>query len=186
MYRFVECELDERLYQLRRKGNPVALEPKVFDVLVYLLQHRDRVVSKDELFDKLWPGQVVGENALTRCIRAARAAVGDDGTKQEIIETQHGRGYRFIGDVVSSQHSVLSSQEQSATDQAVSSVMPAQPVLSPHWRAGIQESQAEALAPSLWIPVLRRSSGQASAGMTPPPTRTSDCRGRTRDCAQSQ
>ena len=103
VYCFADCELDEHLYQLRRTGMLVPVEPKVFDVLVYLLQQRDRIVSKDELLDKLWPGQVVGENALTRCIRAARAAVGDDGTKQEIIETQHGRGYRFIGEVVRSQ-----------------------------------------------------------------------------------
>lgn len=101
IYCFADCELHERLYQLHRNGVPVPLEPKVFDVLVYLLQHRDRVVSKDELLDKLWPGQVVGENALTRCIRAARLAVGDDRTKQSVIETQHGRGYRFIGEVVS-------------------------------------------------------------------------------------
>ncbi len=121
VYRFADCELDEQLYQLRRNSAPVALEPKVFDVLAYLIHHRDRVVSKDELLDKLWPGQVVGENALTRCIRAARAAVGDDGTRQEIIETQHGRGYRFVAAVVaplvsSSKFQVLS-QEESASRQ---------------------------------------------------------------------
>jgi DNA-binding winged helix-turn-helix (wHTH) protein len=110
VYRFAECELDERLYQLRREGSPVALEPKMFDVLAYLIQHRDRVVSKDELLDKLWPGQVVGENALTRCIRAARSAVGDDGVKQEIIATQHGRGYRFVATVTTIQP-VVSSQQ---------------------------------------------------------------------------
>ena len=49
VYRFAECELDERLYQLRREGSPVALEPKVFDVLAYLVQHRDRVVSNSVL-----------------------------------------------------------------------------------------------------------------------------------------
>jgi TolB-like protein/DNA-binding winged helix-turn-helix (wHTH) protein/Tfp pilus assembly protein PilF len=99
LYRFVNCELDARLYQLRRDGTPVAIEPRVFDVLVYLLHQRERIVSKDELFDKLWPGQVVTETALTRCIVAARKAVGDDGTKQEVIETQHGRGYRFVASV---------------------------------------------------------------------------------------
>ena len=115
IYRFADCELDEPLYQLRRNGVPVALEPKVFDVLAYLVQHRDRVVSKDELLDKLWPGQVVGENALTRCIRAARAAVGDDGTKQEIIETQHGRGYRFVAPLVT--QPVGSSQQEAVRSE---------------------------------------------------------------------
>src|SRR5262245_26002274 len=80
-------------------GKPVEVEPKVFDVLAYLLHHRDHVVSKDELLEKLWPEQVVSETTLTRCIVAARKAIGDDGTKQEVIETQHGRGYRFVAPV---------------------------------------------------------------------------------------
>ncbi|NOT56904.1 MAG: tetratricopeptide repeat protein [Deltaproteobacteria bacterium] len=99
-YHFADCELDPRLYQLHREGTPIAVEPKVFDVLVYLLHHRDQVVSKDELLDKVWPGQVVSETALSRRIAAARRAVGDDGTKQEIIETHHGRGFRFIASVI--------------------------------------------------------------------------------------
>jgi len=98
-YHFAQCELDIRLHQLRRDGAVVGIEPKVFDVLTYLLQHRDRMVSKDELLDKLWPGQVVSETTLTRCITSVRKAVGDDGMKQEIIETHHGRGYRFIATV---------------------------------------------------------------------------------------
>ena len=96
LYHFHDFELDERLYQLRRGGKPVEIEPRVFDVLFYLLHNRDRVISKDELLEKLWPGQVVTETALTRCIVAARKAVGDDGTKQQVVETQHGRGYRFV------------------------------------------------------------------------------------------
>jgi TolB-like protein/DNA-binding winged helix-turn-helix (wHTH) protein/Flp pilus assembly protein TadD len=99
LYHFYGFELDDRLYQLRRASKPIKLEPKVFDVLAYLLHHRDRIVSKDELLDKLWPGQVVSETALTRCIAAARKAVRDDGIKQKVIETQHGRGYRFIAAV---------------------------------------------------------------------------------------
>ena len=99
IYRFDGFELDARLCQLRYADQPVSIEPKVFDVLAYLLHHRDRVVSKDELLEKLWPGQVVSETALTRCIMAARKAVHDDGTKQAVIETQHGRGYRFVAAV---------------------------------------------------------------------------------------
>jgi DNA-binding winged helix-turn-helix (wHTH) protein len=78
---FGDYELDEQLYELRRDGAPVALDRKVFDVLAYLIQHRERLVPKEELLDKLWPGQVVGEAALTRCITAARKALGDDGTR---------------------------------------------------------------------------------------------------------
>ena len=100
LYRFDDCELDDRLYQLRRKGERVEIEPKAFDLLVYLLHQRDQVVTKDELLDKLWPGTVVSEAALTRCIARAREAIGDDGDKQRIIKTQHGRGYRFVAAVI--------------------------------------------------------------------------------------
>lgn len=95
-YAFGDYELDDQLYELSRTGAPVELERKVYDVLVYLVQHRNRLVTKDELLEKLWPGQVVGEAALTRCITSARKALGDDGDRQEFIKTQHGRGYRFV------------------------------------------------------------------------------------------
>jgi TolB-like protein/DNA-binding winged helix-turn-helix (wHTH) protein len=98
-YVFADYELDEQLYELRRAGEALKLDRKVFDVLVYLIQHRDRLVTKDELLDNLWPGQVVGEAALTRCITSARKALGDDGNRQEFIKTQHGRGYRFVAAV---------------------------------------------------------------------------------------
>lgn len=103
IYHFNECELDDQLYQLRRKGAVIEMEPKVFAVLAYLLQHCDRVVSKEELRQQLWPGQVTSEAALIYCIVEARKAVGDDGRTQHIIKTQHGRGDRFVAGVVSSQ-----------------------------------------------------------------------------------
>lgn len=122
-YRFADCELDEHLYQLRRSGTPVALEPKVFDLLAYLIQHHERVVPKDELLDKLWPGQVVSETALTQCVMAARKAVGDDGNRQHTIKTQHGRGYRFVAPltttspVISPQLSVVSQEDEVSSEQ---------------------------------------------------------------------
>ena len=96
IWRFADCELDEQLYQLRRAGTPVQIEPKVFDVLLHLLRHRDEVVSKDALLDALWPGEAVTESVLPRCVAAARRAVGDDRTTQAVIRTVHGRGYRFV------------------------------------------------------------------------------------------
>lgn len=96
VYRFGDCELDETLYELRRAGHVVKTEPRVFDVLAFLLRHRDRVVSKDELLDALWPGESVSESVLPRCVAAARRAVGDDRSAQRVIQTVHGRGYRFV------------------------------------------------------------------------------------------
>lgn len=98
-YRFHDYELDDQNYQLRRLGMVVKLEPKVFAVLAYLLRHRDRVVTRDELQKVLWAGQVVGPDAVTRCITAARKAVGDDSIQQHVIKTQHSLGYHFIAPV---------------------------------------------------------------------------------------
>lgn len=95
-YRFEDCELDTDVFELRRAGEPVKVEPQVFDVLVHLLLHRDRVVSKEELLDEVWGDRFVSESALTSRIKAARQAVGDDGQVQRCIRTVHGRGYRFV------------------------------------------------------------------------------------------
>ncbi len=99
IYQFGQFDLDDGLLELRRNGQPVPTEPKVFSVLLYLLQHRGRVVPKGELFDRLWPGQVVSDSALTSCIKALRNAVGDAGTSQKVIKTIRARGYRFVAEL---------------------------------------------------------------------------------------
>jgi DNA-binding winged helix-turn-helix (wHTH) protein len=96
IHAFGDWELDIELYELRYRGEPVRLEPQVFDVLAYLVLHRDRVISKQELLSNLWPDQFIGDSALERCIMAARKAIGDSGGQQRIIKTFHRRGYRFI------------------------------------------------------------------------------------------
>ena len=95
-YLFEDCELDTGLFELRRAGESVRIEPQVFDVLVHLVHHRDRVVSKEELLDEVWGDRYVSESALTSRIKAARQALGDDGQLQRCIRTVHGRGYRFV------------------------------------------------------------------------------------------
>ena len=98
-YIFGEWELDTRLYELRHAGKLLKLEPKVFDVLLYLIQHRDRVVSSRDLMEHLWPGQFIGDAALVRCVVAARRAIGDSGRVQRCIQTLRNRGYRFVAAV---------------------------------------------------------------------------------------
>src|SRR6266545_1702271 len=98
--RFGECELTVERLELRRADQVVAIEPQVFDVLAYLLRHRDRVVPKTELLDEVWGDRFVSDSALTSRIKSARRAVGDTGRDQRIIKTIHGRGYRFVADVV--------------------------------------------------------------------------------------
>jgi DNA-binding winged helix-turn-helix (wHTH) protein len=94
--RFEDCEVDPASYRVLVRGEPVAVEPRVFELLVYLIEHRDRVVTKDELFDRLWAGKYVTESTLTRAVYEARRALGDDSKEQRIIKTLHGRGYQFV------------------------------------------------------------------------------------------
>lgn len=95
-YRFGDCELDLERFELRRAGEAVHVEPQVFEVLAYLVAHRERVVPKTELLDAVWGNRFVGDSALTSRLKAARRAVGDDGRRQCVIATVHGRGYRFV------------------------------------------------------------------------------------------
>src|SRR5215468_9898859 len=97
--RFGDCELSVERIELRRAGRIVDLEPQVFDVLAYLLRHRERVVPKTELLDQIWGNRFVTDSALSSRIKSARRAVGDTGRDQRIIKTIHGRGYRFVADV---------------------------------------------------------------------------------------
>ena len=98
-YRFGDYTLDTERYELRRAGALVKLRPKVFEVLAYLIAHRERLVAKQELLEQLWPEQFVGETTLSSCIRAVRQAVGDTGQAQRVIQTRHGRGFRFVAEI---------------------------------------------------------------------------------------
>ncbi|MFT4084591.1 MAG: alpha/beta fold hydrolase [Nocardioides sp.] len=100
-YRFLDYELDVARFDLRRDGRVVHVEPQVIEVLAYLLEHRDRLVSKTELLDAVWGDRFVSESALASRLMQARRAIGDDGHRQEMIVTVHGRGYRFVASVSS-------------------------------------------------------------------------------------
>ena len=97
--RFANCELDLARIVLRRDGQEVKLEPKAFDVLAYLVQRRGTVVRKEELLDEIWGDRFVSESALTTRIKAVRQAVDDDGNRQAIIRTVHGKGYEFVAPI---------------------------------------------------------------------------------------
>ncbi|WP_233520412.1 alpha/beta fold hydrolase [Prauserella sp. PE36] len=99
VYVFEDCEVDPRRLELRRRGEPVHVEPQVFSLLTHLIRHRDRVVGKTELLDAVWGYRHVTESALTSRVKALRRAIGDSGGAQRMVATVHGVGYRFVADV---------------------------------------------------------------------------------------
>jgi TolB-like protein len=96
---FGDCEIDVERRELRRAGEAAHVEPQVFDLLVHLIRHRDRVVGKDELIETVWAGRIVSEATLTSRIGAARRAIGDTGKRQNYLRTIARRGFRFAGEV---------------------------------------------------------------------------------------
>src|SRR5262249_22049855 len=96
---FGDCMLDLDRRELTRGPQAVSVGPQGFDLLVYLVQNREKVVSKDELLDSVWGGRIVSESTLTSHINAVRKAIGDRGEEQRLIKTVPRRGFRFIGDV---------------------------------------------------------------------------------------
>ena len=98
-YFFEEYAFDTDRRELHRGANLVSITPQVFDLLDYLIRHRERVVSKDDLISAVWNGRIVSDAALTTRLNAARSAIGDDGERQRLIKTLPRKGFRFIGAV---------------------------------------------------------------------------------------
>ena len=96
---FENYSLDADRRELRRGGQLVAIEPQVFDLLVYLVENRDRVVTKDDVFAAVWNNRIVSESTLTSRINAVRKAVDDSGENQRLIRTIARKGFRFVGEV---------------------------------------------------------------------------------------
>src|SRR5689334_16013784 len=122
LFEFEEFELDLERYELRRAGKPVRLQPRVFDVLAYLVQHRGRIVGREELLVALWRGEQVNKTAVPWAMSRARKALGQDQQAKAPIETVRGRGYRFVDDGVR--------QRSSAAPEATSSEPVEAPPLS--------------------------------------------------------
>jgi class 3 adenylate cyclase len=132
-YVFGDYTLDVERRELRCRGHTVPLRPQVFDLLVYLVTHHDRAVTKQELLTALWPNLHVSPATLSACIKLARQAVGDSGAAQRMIQTLHGRGYRFVARVAEGEQRPLAghpppalplaAQAQGVTPSALSAPM---------------------------------------------------------------
>ncbi|MDX1480257.1 MAG: winged helix-turn-helix domain-containing protein [Woeseiaceae bacterium] len=99
VFRIGHAEVDTARRQIRFAGEPVDVQPKVFDLIEYLIRARDRVVSKDELFDRIWPDVVVSDASLTQSIKRARDLFRQHGIDAEVIRTVSRKGYRFDAEV---------------------------------------------------------------------------------------
>lgn len=99
VYRFEDFELDPGRFELRRAGVPVPAEPQVLSLLLLLAANAERLVSRDELAEKVWNHAGVSDATIASRIKSARRALADDGTQQRLIRTVHGRGFRFVGEL---------------------------------------------------------------------------------------
>jgi len=118
-FQFSNHVLDAGLRELTRGGEAIPVEPQVFDLLVYLVENRDRVVSKDDLIERIWNGRIVSESTLTSRINAARTAVGDSGKDQAVIRTIARKGFRFVGQL-NAPRDALTSQPLTSPSQGAS------------------------------------------------------------------
>ena len=98
-FTFDNQTLDIERRELLRDGAPIPVQPQVFDLLVYLVQNRDRVVSKEDLIGLVWGGRTVSDSTFNSRVNAARTAIGDSGKDQKLIRTISRKGLRFVGDV---------------------------------------------------------------------------------------
>jgi DNA-binding winged helix-turn-helix (wHTH) protein len=98
-YKFADLAIDVADFRVRKNGETRKITPRAFEVLLYLIEHRGRVVEKQEIFDRVWRENFVSDNALTRVVREIRQVIGDDAAAPRCIETVPKRGYRFIAEV---------------------------------------------------------------------------------------
>jgi TolB-like protein len=163
--------LDTDRRELRRGDDVIAVEPQVFDLLVYLVQNRDRVVSKDDLIAAVWHNRIVSDSTLTSRINAARKAVGDSGEEQKLIRTVSRKGLRFVGDVHIPPAVDHPAQSAAPADDVKALPLPDRPAIAvlpfinmsgeaeqEYFSDGISEDIITALSKLRWFFVIARNS----------------------------
>jgi len=167
LHRFGPFALDESAYELRRDGEATPLEPKSFDLLAYLVRRSGRVASKAELLDALWAGEYVTEAVLSTQVAKLRAALGDDPRRPAILQTVHGRGYRFIASVETVESPEAGEPASRAPAPAAVSASPSPPRRAFVGRKAILAALGEALRSALAGRVeLRLLVGEPGIGKT--------------------
>lgn len=176
--RFRDFELDTARFELRQAGERIAIEPQVFDLLVFLARNSDRTVTREEIFTAIWGNRIVSDAALSSQIKAARKALGDDGASQHTIATVHGRGFRFIAPIEDAMPGLAAGAADDADDgsglpQALAR-KPSVAVLpfvnlnrdpaEDHFADGIAEDVTTALSKNRWLTVIARNPAFAFRG----------------------
>lgn len=165
---FGDFRLDPERFQLSCRGEPVRLEPQVLSLLIHLVRNRDHMVTKDEIVAAVWQGEAVSDASISSRIRSARRAVGDDGARQAVVSTVHGRGFRFIPEVTTSSPGHAVSQDSAHPKPDRSGGRPSIAVL-PFQQLGllpeltilgdaIPHEIIEALSRLRWLAVIARGS----------------------------
>jgi TolB-like protein len=173
---FGDYRLDTERRELHHGATPVAVEPQVFDVLVHLVENRNRVVAKDDLIASVWGGRVVSDSTLVSRINAARRAVGDNGDEQRLIRTVPRRGVRFVGDVQTRPPPEAAAPEARARAGGLASERPTIAVMpflnasgepeQKYFSDGISEDIITALSGLRWFHVISRNSSFACEAMS--------------------
>lgn len=173
---FDDFVLDPDRRELTRGSQAIDVGPQVFDLLLYLVQNRDRVVSKDGLFEAIWGGRVVSDSTLTSHINAVRKALGDNGEEQRLIRTIARKGFRFVGEVAEASappHAVSPKSELPGSNHAIPKVLPLpdKPSIAvlpfrnlsgdseqEYFADGVVEDIIGALSRAAWLFVIARNS----------------------------
>src|SRR5262249_26207481 len=171
---FGDYALDIDRRELMRGSEVISIGPQVFDLLVYLVQNRERVISKDDLLEAVWCGRAVSESTLTSHINFARKAVGDNGEDQNLIRTVARKGFRFVGAVreeraspprapgIPTFEAVQPSPELALPDKPAIAVLPFQNMSGDpeqdYFADGVVEDIIAALSRMRWLFVIARNS----------------------------
>jgi DNA-binding winged helix-turn-helix (wHTH) protein/TolB-like protein len=110
IYKFNNVELDTEKFTILASGKKISVEPQVFNLILFLIENSNKIVSREELLDHVWQGRVVSDTSINNNIKTARKVLGDNGSSQQVIKTIHSRGYQFVAEVNSTGSSTNSSQ----------------------------------------------------------------------------
>ena len=174
-FTFGDFVLDAQRRELSRGAQVVAVGPQVFDLLLHLVRHRDRVVGKDELLEAVWRGRIVSESTISSHINAARKAIGDSGDDQSLLRTVARKGFRFVGEVKEREHVPDEPREPTAALPAPE--LPQRPSIAvlpfhnlsgdpeqEYFADGVVEDIIAALSRMRWLFVIARNSSFAYKG----------------------